>query len=268
MIEVTTHDGVTAWRFSSRASRAFGYSSSAFLTADGVLIDTGIPASAGEFAAVLDTVPVRGVIVSHHHEDHAGNVELVAARGLPLWIAPATLPLLQVVAPIGVYRRFTWTSMRPLITAVIPFDPAPLAVIPAPGHAPDHHIVWDPHSRTLFSADLFLGTAVRVAHHDEDPWQLIDSLEQAAALGPERLFCAHRGLITDAAAALRAKATWLRETIDAITTRLRRGDTDSQILRAVLGGESPTGWASAGEYSRRNLVRIVRTRLGHLPSAR
>lgn len=261
MVEIIEHDGVTQWRFTSRSSRIAGFSVSAFLPEHGLLVDTGAPSSGAEFVALLDRSPVRGVMLTHHHEDHAGNVELVARRGLPLWVAAETLPLVTSVERIRAYRRFTWTSMPPLVTPVVPLIPDQLIPIATPGHSRDHHALWDAASRTLFSGDLFLGVAVRVAHHDEDLWAGIESLERAAALEPVRMFDAHRGLVPDAAAALRAKAAWTRELIATIATRIARGESDGQILRAALGGESLTGWASGGEYSRRNFVRAVRRRI-------
>jgi glyoxylase-like metal-dependent hydrolase (beta-lactamase superfamily II) len=258
VVEVIRHEGVTQWRFASPWSRLAGYTASAFLTTDGVLVDTGIPASRREFARLLDTHEVRAVMITHHHEDHAGNVEQVAARGLPLWLPDATLPLVTRVERIRAYRRFTWFSMPPLRSPVVRFTPDALTPVFTPGHSGDHHVLFDPASRTLFSGDLFLGVAVRITHHDEDPWQQIDSLERAAALRPVRMFDAHRGLVPNAAAALMAKATWIREMITTIESAIARGQTDAQILRAVMGGESVTGVASGGEYSRRNFIRAVR----------
>lgn len=238
-----------------------GYTASAFLTADGILVDTGIPARRAELAALLDAHPVRAVMVTHHHEDHAGNVELVAQRGLPLWVHPATLPRVTTVAPIGFYRRVTWTPMPPLVTPPVPFAPDTLAPLATPGHSADHHAFWHAPTRTLFAGDLFLGVKVRITHHDEDLWALVDSLDRAAALEPVRMFDAHRGLVPDAAAALRAKAAWTRDLLATVSTHVQRGESDSHILRAVLGGESFTGLASFGEYSRRNFIRAVRRKL-------
>ncbi|MBC7841398.1 MAG: MBL fold metallo-hydrolase [Gemmatimonadaceae bacterium] len=261
MVDIIPHHGLTQWRFSSLTSRLAGYSASAFLTADGILVDTGIPVAQAEFERLLDGSRIAGVMVTHHHEDHAGNVEQVARRGIPMCLAPETQRLVRTVEPIRAYRRVTWTSMTPLSSALVPFDPAPLELIAAPGHSADHHVAWDPHTRTLFSGDLFLGVQVRIAHHDEDPWTLIESLEAVAALEPTRMFCAHRGLVLEPAAALRAKAAWTRALIATISAHITRGATDAQILRTVMGGESLTGWASGGEYSRRNFIRAVRFRI-------
>jgi glyoxylase-like metal-dependent hydrolase (beta-lactamase superfamily II) len=261
VVEILTHDGVTQWRFSSVASRLTGYTASAFLTGDGVLIDTGIPATQREFEALLDSAAVRGVMLTHHHEDHAGNAELVARRGIPLWIAPDTLPLITTVERIRAYRRYTWTPMAPLRSAVVKFESDAMVAIPTPGHCADHYAIWEPGTRTLFSGDLFLGVAVRIAHHDEDPWKLVESLERAAALEPVRMFDAHRGLVPDAAAALRAKAEWTRQLIATIAEHMANGESDARILKSVMGGESLTGYASGGEYSRRNFIRNVRSRI-------
>jgi glyoxylase-like metal-dependent hydrolase (beta-lactamase superfamily II) len=261
VVEVIVHDGATEWKFSTRRSRLIGYTASAFLTADGVLVDTGIPASREEFATLLDAHRVRAVMLTHHHEDHAGNVELVAQRGMPLWMPDATRPLVTVVEPLRFYRRFTWTPMPPLTSAVVPFGPDSLTPVFTPGHSADHHVLWDAASRTVYAGDLFLGVKVRIAHHDEDPWVMIDSLERVAALEPVRMFDAHRGLVPDAASALRAKAAWTRALISEIEHRITRGDSDAQVMKRVMGGESLTGVASGGEYSRRNFVAAVRRRL-------
>jgi glyoxylase-like metal-dependent hydrolase (beta-lactamase superfamily II) len=258
VVEVRQHDGVTEWRFSTRLSRATGFTASAYLTDDGVLMDSGIPGASAEFSRLLGSSEVHGAMITHHHEDHAGNTQILAARDTPLWIAASTLPYLRTVAPIRAYRRYTWYPMAPLHAVPQPFHSARYEAIHTPGHAPDHHVFWDASTRTVFGGDLFLGVAVRVCHHDEDPWTSMASLERVAALNPERLFDGHRGIVVDAAAALRDKVAWMREMIARITSRIERGDGDAAILRNVLGGESLTGRASFGEYSRMNLVRAVR----------
>jgi glyoxylase-like metal-dependent hydrolase (beta-lactamase superfamily II) len=107
VVDVRQHDGVSEWRFSTRISRAAGFTASAYLTEDGVLMDSGIPGAAVEFRDTLVSADVRGAMLTHHHEDHAGNVEVLAERAVPLWIADTTLPFLRAVAPIRAYRRYT-----------------------------------------------------------------------------------------------------------------------------------------------------------------
>ena len=261
MVEIVEHEGVTEWRFGTRLSRAFGYTASAFVTADGVLVDSGLPTARRAFERLLRARPILGALITHGHEDHAGNVAALAAQRIPVWIPQETLPALRAVAPTRAYRRLTWGTMPSLHAEPMPFVHAAYAPVATPGHSPDHHCVWHAESRTLFSGDLFLGVAVRVVHHDENIRASIASLDRAAALEPLRLFDAHRGLVPNGAAALRAKAEWTRELVATVESRIRRGDSDSAILTSVLMGESLVGWASAGEYARRNFVRLVRADL-------
>jgi endoribonuclease LACTB2 len=258
MLEVVRHDGVTEWRTSSTISRAFRYTASAFLTEDGVLVDTGIPAARRDLLRALAGARPDGVIVTHHHEDHAGNVEALARAGLPIWVSDATRNRVERVAPIRAYRRFTWQPMPALRSHTPSFIAEGYEVVATPGHCADHHAVWHVATRTLFAGDLYLGPEVRVAHHDEDPFALLASLEQMIALAPDRMYCAHRGLVRDATQRLTAKAAWHRQTLQELERRVQEGQSDAQILQDALGGESTIGRASFGEYSRRNLVRAVR----------
>jgi glyoxylase-like metal-dependent hydrolase (beta-lactamase superfamily II) len=226
----------------------------------GVLVDTGFPAAAADLARMLAELRPRGAVVTHAHEDHAGNVELLARRGVPIAMGPATHAAVRNVRPIGFYRRFTWGAMSPLVSPVEPFDAATagLTLLPTPGHSADHHAVWDPETDTLFGGDLFLGVKVRVAHPGEDPRLLARTLRQAADLRPRRLFDAHRGHVRHAESALRTKADWLEETVGHIDRRIVEGWSDRAIRQKVLGAEEPAGYFSRGDYSRLNFVRAVR----------
>lgn len=256
MIEVTTHDDVTRLRMWTRRSAAIGYDVSAYLVR-GVLIDTGFHHVEADLIRALARLRARGTIVTHWHEDHAGNAPLLADV-MPMWMPSGTEDKLRERPQIKLYRHFTWGRPSPLRRQLEPFDFGPLLAIAMPGHSTDHHVVFDPLTSTLFSADLWLGIRVRVVGENENPYEILRSLDRALALTPRRMFDAHRGLVEQPAVALRAKKQWLETTVADIEQRLDAGDDDSEILRSVLGGEELAGWLSQGEYSRRNLVRAVR----------
>lgn len=237
-----------------------GYSVSAFV-ARGVLVDVGFPKVGQEMTALLRSVPVRGAMVTHKHEDHAGNVPLVAGLGIPMKLASETLEFVRNPDRIAFYRWVTWGMPSPLTQRLEHFEDDVLQFIPTPGHSRDHHVVWDPERRVLYSGDLFLGVKVRIAHPGEDPRQLARSLRRAASLGAEVMYCAHRGRVENATEMLLAKAQWTEDTIGEIERRLAEGWTESQVRERVLGGESLSGWMSRGDYSRANFVRAVRATL-------
>lgn len=258
MIECTALGDVTRLRCWTWRSLAVGYDVSCYLV-HGVLIDTAFRHVGRELRGALHELRPRGVIVTHWHEDHAGNAPDLAAAGVPLWMHPYTEAKLRERQRVKLYRHFTWGRPRRLDVEVRPFDPAPLRVIHTPGHSTDHHVVFDETTRTLFSADLWLGVKVRVVGATENPYEIVESLSRAIALEPQRMFDAHRGVVENPVGSLSAKRAWLQETIGVIERRLDAGDSESAILREVLGGEERTAYASQGEYSRRNLIRSVRS---------
>lgn len=256
MIEIAEHDDVRRLRMWTRRSSAVGYDVSAYVVR-GVLIDTGFRHVARELLAAVAELRPRGAVVTHWHEDHAGNAARLAASGLAMWLHPYTEQQLRERPQVKLYRHIVWGRPLALRGSVTPFDPAPLRVVPTPGHSPDHHVVFDSETRTLFSGDLWLGVKVRVMGASENPYQIIASLDAAIALRPERMFDAHRGLVLDPVAMLTAKRDWMHATIADIERLLDGGASEPEIVKQVLGGEERTAIVSEGEYSRRNFVRTV-----------
>lgn len=261
MIQFETHSPVVRAEFTTSRTRLIGISVSAYLH-KGVVIDTAFPDVRQEFREWLAAARPIGVAVTHHHEDHAGNVNSVLKLGLPVWLAPETHQALRAVGPIGFYRHFTFRAMRSLTREVVPFDVSPLVAIETPGHSSDHHVFWDPEDEILFAGDLFLGVKVRVSHHDEDPRALVASLRACAALGPRMMFCAHRGSVREPVAALLSKAEWLAHAIGEVDRLIDAGWSDAAIRRAVFGREDVSRYFSFGDYSRENLVYAIRATRG------
>ena len=245
---------------SSLGSRAFRLDVSAYVLR-GAMIDTGC-SRAGE--AVLDaarSLHVNGAIATHWHEDHAGNVAALATAGIPIWLAPATASTLRRPPDQRLYRQICWGRLRPLPPRVAPFELGEIECVHTPGHSTDHHVAWDRESGTLFTGDLWLGVRARIVHASEDPYQIVASLERVRALGPARMFDAHRGPVREPVAALSAKIGWLSDTLGEIERRIAEGLSDQAIVKRVLGGEEIAAYLSGGEYSRRNLVAAVRRRV-------
>lgn len=257
MMHVDRFGDVTAAHITTLRSRSTGYGVYVFLTR-GTLIDTGFHAARRAVASLLTEWRPAGVLLTHQHEDHAGNAELVARRGVPIGASEATFAAIGDVTAIGIYRRFAWSSMPALRAPVKPHVASGLELIHAPGHSADHHVIWDAERSTLFSADLFLSVKVRVARPGEDPRTLIASLRRIAGLRPELMLDSHRGRVDRGAEMLLAKAAWLEETVGRIDGLIAKGWPDSVIRDEVLGREGLVGRVSFGDLSKLNFVRAVR----------
>ena len=196
--------------------------------------------------------------MTHWHEDHAGNVPALAATGLPMADARGVRGAAARASGDPPRIGASCGGRTPTLSqALEPFDPAPLTVLAAPGHSPDHMVVWDPERRILVSGDLFLGVKVRVAHDHESPRTLVETLRQMAALEPQAAARRASRRVRDGAAQLRAKADWNEETIAAIEQLAAEGVGVGGDRAAAVRGGVAGGWLSGGEYSRSGFVRAV-----------
>lgn len=257
---VERYGDVTRLRMVSAAGRAIGIDVSAYVVR-GVMIDTGFVHARDLLLNTVRALDVRSAIVTHWHEDHAGNAAALAARDVPLLLRADTEAILRAFPRIELYRRVVWGSPTSLSVPVKEAEGADLICVHTPGHSHDHQIVWDASTRTAFTGDLWLGVRARTVHSAEDPYAIVESLRAVRALSPERMFDAHRGLVTPAVEALDRKIDWLSSTLATVESRIKAGDDDATIVRLVLGGEDAAALVSRGHYSRRNLVQTVRRRL-------
>ena len=252
----TVAPGVIRLRMCGWRGRAVGYEVNAYLLA-GVLVDSGFPGVQRALLDAVRTLAPRGGVITHDHEDHSGNAPALARMGLPLLMHPDCEAVLRERPHIGAYRRIVWGRPERLREALAVFDAAPLAIVPTPGHTSNHLVVWDAERSIVASGDLFLGVKVRVAHTHESPSQLVQSLRAVASLGPRILLDAHRGVVENATAMLRAKAAWLEDLMGEVHTLAAEGCSERLIQRRVLGREPLVGLVSLGEYSKLSLVRAI-----------
>lgn len=265
MLRVTQHGPITRLRL---ARTLFGrplHHASAYLVG-GLLIDTGPPATAGELAAWLAEsgagAKVATIVNTHHHEDHVGGDARVARRlGVPVYAPSATVEILARRRRIPPYRALVWGTPEPC--AAIPLGEVfahgdlRLEVISTPGHAFDHHCLFERERRWLFSGDLFVHERVRYLRRIEDPWQHLASARRALALEPELLLCAHAGPVEDAQGALRRKITFWEELAGEARRFADRGIGAGAIARRLLGPEGLFTLLSLGDFSKVNLIRAL-----------
>ena len=179
------------------------------------IVDTGIgnaPTRAAwerVFETALAGRPVRRILVTHYHPDHAGNAAWLCQRfGVPLWMTRGEFLTVHAIhagmasytpeASGALYRRngldearvaalskrgdlfrrlvpeFPGSHRRLADNATIEIDRQPWRVIEGHGHSPEHAALYCAATNVLISGDMLLpkistNVAVRPIDPDGDP---------------------------------------------------------------------------------------------------
>lgn len=208
------------------------------------------------------TRPIRQVVNTHHHEDHAGGDALLQhALGLPIAAPPGAVPILAHFPRLQFYRRLV--RGQPGNVAVeawgntVETDHYRFKVIPTPGHCPDHVCFFETRQGWLFSGDPFIHEGVRYLRADEDIGATLQSLRDGLRLAPRILFCAHAGMVDGASDALRRKIMYLERLAREARTLRQQGLPVEEISRRLLGPEGMMTRITGGHFSKTNLIRAL-----------
>jgi glyoxylase-like metal-dependent hydrolase (beta-lactamase superfamily II) len=193
------------------------------------VVDSGYPRYFAQLSAVLGALDrpldaIRGVIVTHHHVDHAGTAEEVrATTGATVFVHPADAPIVRGDRPShppqGFYRQSWRPSMmrylghsavaggaryRP-VSAVEALSedkildlPGRPRVIPTPGHTAGHCSVVLEERGVLFSGDAMVNfdyasgaDGLNQHRFNEDRARALASLERLDGVDAELVLFGH-----------------------------------------------------------------------------
>lgn len=271
--DVVRHDvGVTSIRC-GRFALGINTAVHAFRVGD-VLIDTCSPNQWHRMAATLQAQPpLKACVLTHHHEDHAGNAGSIqrmctgsgTRAALPVYAPKLALAPLRDGFPIEYYRNLVWgrytvrcepTEMtQPVRATLEDGSHVSLHALHSPGHCDDHSVIWVPERGWLFSADLLVTSKPRMAFKQEVLADTLATLRDIVRLPVTTLWCSHRGRLDDGVSQLRARLDWM-ETLQqrAVELHETRGWPVARIARQLLGREDFLYYVSRGDFARRNLV--------------
>jgi glyoxylase-like metal-dependent hydrolase (beta-lactamase superfamily II) len=216
-----------------------------------LLIDAGVGQAAHleAIAAVAADGPAR-VVVTHAHPDHASGAPVLAAR----WPSAA---FSKMPWPEQDIKTLVWSPLAD--GQRIATGEGNLEVVHTPGHAPDHVVLWDAESRTIFGGDLMqLGNTVAIpASNGGDLAAYLRSLRRVQALRPSRVLPAHGPVIDDPLALIdQYLAHRHHREVQVLSALEARLDTVDAIAGRIYAGLNPQLAPLARENVLAHLIKL------------
>jgi glyoxylase-like metal-dependent hydrolase (beta-lactamase superfamily II) len=249
-------DGVKQVRMHGRYDRTSVY------VVDGLLIDCGPVAARRAMDALIEREKPSQAVLTHYHEQHSGNADLLNKRGIVPFLDPAGIDLVgDGFPPQLLYRRFLYGRPAPArfqpLPEVITTGRYTFQVIPLPGHCPGHVGFYEPEREWLFAGDLYSGTLITSLKEEEDLEDHIASYERLRSLPIRVLFCSHIGSITDPKYLIENKWYNLTAIRDAIVGMKNRRMKFGQIKRAMRMKEGWRYYLTQGDFAKTHFITSV-----------
>lgn len=226
------------------------------------LIDTGPGNVWRKIEPWLQEKPPKRLLLTHHHEDHAGNAGRIEAAFQPeAFSHPLTAKLVTHGFHLPFYRWLVWGKPARMKNAPKPFpeevktgDGHRFLPIPVPGHAEDLVAILQPDRGWLFTGDLFISARPKYTRKVEDPNLEIESLRRVLRHDFQTVFCAHRCTLTNGRELLAGKLNYLVTLREQVRHYTQIGDSVTEITRRLLGKEEMLRYFSFGEFSKRFFI--------------
>ncbi|MBH8604557.1 MBL fold metallo-hydrolase [Thermoactinomyces sp. CICC 10522] len=234
---------------------------------DGLLIDTGPVRARSELLPYLTDKNPRQIVLTHFHEDHAGNADFWAAYfRIPLYRSPETKSEFDRLE-MPAYRRIIWGNKRGEMGGVdvpewLETPNHRFRIVRTPGHSPDHICLLEEEKKWLFAGDLFLGTRLDYGMKGESVPRMIDSIKRILTFPVETVFCGHAGIVEDGRFKLEKKLRFLEGLQEKTLEFHERGLDEAEIAKRLLPSKQWVSLFTGGEMSPVHLVHsIVRERM-------
>ncbi len=229
---------------------------------DGLLIDTGQRQMQKDIIETLKPLPVQQIFITHHHEDHTGNLaELQRQFDCAVLSSKLCSKMMEAPPKISFAQQLVWGD-RPaykgfeIQESSIAINQFKFEIIPIPGHAADMVALYEPNKKWLFSADLFINTYIAYFLENESIVDQINSIKTVLKLDFEVMFCAHKPILENGKGKLHKKLNFLLDFYEQVAELHQKGFAPKQIFKKLqLQEDWFTRLLSGGALSKMNMVK-------------
>jgi glyoxylase-like metal-dependent hydrolase (beta-lactamase superfamily II) len=228
------------------------------------LIDTGQRHARKQILADTKDLKVDQIFVTHHHEDHSGNIaQLQAQYRCEVYGSKACSEMMKNPPKISLAQKLTWGS-RPAFGSIVPLENElktpkyTFQIVPIPGHASDMVALYEPSKKWLFSADLYINSYISYFLENESIADQIDSIRRVMNLDFDVMFCSHKPKLENPKDSLAKKLDFLSSTFDAVGDLHARGHSAKSIFKLLkLKEDHVVKTLSSGLLSKLNMVKSI-----------
>ncbi len=232
---------------------------------DDVLIDTGQKNMRASFKKYANERKIDRVYLTHHHEDHVGNVPVLQEKGIPVFAHPLGVELMKRPEKICCVQRWVWGSAEAIQVKPIEGDlflkNSYLQVIHTPGHAVDHVCFLEPNKGWLFAGDLYVHHKIKYFMQNEDLGLQIESLKKILQYDFDVILCGHNPQLKNAKILVKRKLSFLEDFYGKVTEYYHKGMNKTSIMRSMDIVENKLlKYLSGNRLSTMNMISsVVRT---------
>lgn len=231
---------------------------------DGLMIDTGHSKMASKIFHKVKDFPVKQIFITHHHEDHSGNIARLQTHfDCPVYASNLCSEMMKSPPPISFAQKMSWGN-RPPFHEIIPksdfieTENYKFEIIPIPGHATDMVALYEPNKKWLFSADLYVNSYIAYFLENESTSKQINSIKRILELDFDVLLCGHNPQFKNGKTKLKKKLLFLEKFYQEVSNLYEKNYSATQIFKEMKYKEF---WnvriLSNGHLSKMNMVKSV-----------
>lgn len=231
---------------------------------DGMLIDTGHSNMQKEVVTMLSQFPINQIFITHHHEDHTGNLAVLKNHfRCPTYASSLCVEMMKQPPKISFAQWLTWGNRPPNFDLqakdqYIETSQHYFEIIPIPGHAFDMVALFEKKEGWLFSSDLFVSEYIRYFMRAESMKGQIESIQKVLDLDFEILFCGHNPQFKNGKQKLKKKLAFFENFYGQVARLFHEGHSINSIFKEMKLKRS---WGirllSTGELSTLNMIKSV-----------
>lgn len=249
----------SVYRFGNNVQTVYTY------IVDDLLIDTAQRHNRDNILKVAQEHQIKHIILTHHHEDHSGNVAyLMEQLNAKAYAHPITVNILgngYKTSPLA--KILNGSVDKANLVSILESDfintkNYSLQPIYTPGHCDDHYCYYEKNKGWLFSGDIYVADKIKYFGIEESLLTQIQSIKKLLMLDFEVLFCAHNPKIVEGKQRLKNKLQFFEDFAGKVSQLHVQGNSINEIFQKMnLKENYYYKVITAGNFTSENMVKSV-----------